>query len=195
MHSFAMSPAPRKKTKIETQRLVALFYPHYPKPSQVKTFYAAMGRTIAAWQYVESQLYEVYRSATGAQVPGAEAAAFFSVPAFRVKLNMTSAAVKFAHYGERILLAEWGTLAKRAQKKSERRNQIAHGAVWTQFLEQREERKIYIGPNLGDPREALEKKPGQDTEPITVKRLRGYEKDFRLLAMDLRAFALRIRRT
>ena len=182
----------RKFTRREMQGHIDRLYPHYPKPSQVKTFYAAIGRAIASWQTVETWLYEVYRATTGARRPGAEAAAFFSVPAFRVKLNLTGEAVKFAAYGNSVLLEEWKTLAKRAAKKSTQRNEIAHGAVWTQFQETRRERKIYIGPNLNDPRDILQRKPGQDTEPLTLKRVRAYEKDFRLLAAQFRQFALRI---
>lgn len=176
-----MSRVPRAEIK----RL----YPHFPKPSQVKTFFAAMGRTIAAWQTVETGLYEVYRASTAAQRPGAEACAFFSVPAFRTKLNLTNAAMQFVLHGKAAQLAQWATLANRAGKKSDRRNEIAHGAVWTMSQEKRHERKIYIGPNMMDFRESLKRKPGQDAEPLTLKRLRCYEKDFGLLARDLHAFA------
>jgi hypothetical protein len=176
-----------------TQSEIAQRYPHYPRPSQVKTFYAAMGRAIASWQSVETQLYEVYRACTHARIPGAEAAAFYSVPAFRTKLNFTKAAVEFVAHGEPILLDTWHNIMNRAARKSDRRNEIAHGAVWTQFQERRKERKIYLGPNLNDPRETLKHKPGQDVEPLTLRRVRGYEKDFRALAREIAQFARQIR--
>lgn len=182
------SRRPRRATRAQIERL----YPNLPKQSQVKTFHAAVGRAIAAWQIVEGSLYEVYRASTGAQRPGAEAAAFFAVPSFRTKLNLTSAAVEFTLYDQTARLEQWNTLRNRAGKKSDRRNQIAHGAVWIPFQEPRTERKIYIGPNLNDPREAMKRKPGQDMEPLTLKRLRGYEKDFRQLAKELYQFARRI---
>src|ERR1700689_440214 len=107
---------PRPVTLDQIKRL----FPDYPRPSQVKTFYAAVGRAIASWQLVESTLYDVYRVSTRAQRPGAEAAAFYSVPAFRTKLNLTSAAVKFSLFGNDALLSEWKALANQAHKKSER---------------------------------------------------------------------------
>jgi hypothetical protein len=135
-------------------------------------FYAAMGRAIAAWQFVEARLYEVYRALTSAQRPGADAAAFYSVGAFRAQLRFTNAAAQFALYGQAPLLKEWGTLLNRAGTKADRRNDIAHGAVWTEFQELRPDRKIHLGPNLGDTRDVLPpKQPGSDPEPITVKRL------------------------
>jgi hypothetical protein len=187
-----MSATQRARVRHLTQAEVSSRFPDYPKPYQVNTFYAAMGRAIAAWQSVEANLYEVYRATTGAQRPGAEAAAFFSVPAFRAKLNMTTGGVSFALQDDPTLFAEWKTLSNRAQKKADWRNAMAHGAVWTMFRETRRDRKIYIGPNLNDPREQLKRKPGQDTEPLTLARVRQYETDFRTLASELRTFSRKI---
>jgi len=184
----------RARARRVTAKEIAQLYPHYPKPSQVKTFYAAMGKAIAAWQSVESSLYEVYRACTRAAIPGAEAAAFFSVAAFRAKLTLTSAAVNFIAHDQIALLNEWKALSNRAAHKADRRNEIAHGAVWTMFQEKRKDRKIYIGPSMFDPREAMKRKPGQDTEPLTLKRVRDYEKDFRVLGRRLSHFAHRIPR-
>jgi hypothetical protein len=171
---------------------IARLYPLLPTPSQVKTFYAAMGEAIAAWQLVESALYEVYRQSTIANRPGAEACAFYAVPSFRTKLNMTSAAVQFALMANAALFAEWSTLVNQAGKRSDRRNEIAHGAVWTMFQEKRKDRKIYIGPNIMDFRHILKRKQPQETEPLTLARVRGYEKAFRLLAQQMGQFARRI---
>jgi len=184
--------ATRKAYRTMPWRDVQRLFPEMPKKSQIKTFYAAMGRTIGAWQIVEYELYEIYRACTRANRPGAEAAAFYSVPAFRAKLNMASAAVEFACLGHEALWKEWTTLRNRTDKKADRRNEIAHGAVWTKFHEPRRDRKIYIGPNMMDIRQDIRRKPGQDAEPLTLKRLRGYEKDFRDLADSLRNFAQRI---
>jgi hypothetical protein len=181
-------PKSRRATRAEIERL----FPHMPKPSQVKTFHAAMGRAIATWQDVEGAIYEVYRATTGAQRPGAEACAFYSVPAFRAKLNMTTAAVQFALLSKAADFSAWKALAERAAKKSDRRNDIAHGAVWITFQETRRERKIYIGPNAADIRESARRKSGSDTDPLTLRRLHGYEVDFRLLAKEIRDFVRRI---
>jgi hypothetical protein len=70
--------------------------------------------------------------------------------------------------------------------------EIAHGAVWIQFQEKRRERKIYIGPNMMDFRQSLKRQRSQDVEPLTLKRVQGYERNFRLLAGQLHAFARRI---
>lgn len=182
----------KPKVRSTSKELISRLYPDYPKESQIKTFYAALGRAIAAWQIVETYLYEVYRASTRAQRPGAEACAFFSVPAFRAKLNLTSAAVKFVLHGRATLLKEWGRLYNHAAETSVQRNRIAHGAVWTQFQEKRKERKIYVGPNMSDFREALKRQPGQEPEILTLTTVRGYEKDFRELAQRLREFSFKI---
>src|SRR6185437_4679649 len=105
------------------------------------------------------------RAITRSMLPGAEAAAFYSIPSFRAQLIMTGEAVAFALHDKQTLLKEWKVLADRALKKAKRRNEIAHGAVWIQFQEQRRERKIYIGPNMSDPRQSMKRKLGQDPEP------------------------------
>jgi hypothetical protein len=67
---MASSP-PETPDIIDAQPQISALYPNYPKPEQVQEFYAAMGQAIAAWQLVESNLYEVYRASTGARCPGA----------------------------------------------------------------------------------------------------------------------------
>ena len=181
-----------RKAKRVTREQIASLYPNYPRDSQIRTFHAAMGRAIAAWQAVETWLYEVYRATTASRRPGAEACAFFSVHAFQTKLSLTSAAVQFTLQDDVAALALWKTLAKKARTKANRRNEIAHGAVWTQFHETRRDRKIYIGPNMMDFRDQPRKQPNQDTEPLTLKRMRGYEKDFCLLGEQFRRFSQRI---
>jgi hypothetical protein len=180
------------RPRLMTQDEIARLFPNYPKPSQVKTFFAAMGRTIASWQSVETGLYEIYRTTTVASRPGAEACAFFSITSFRAKLNLTNAAVIFALHGHNSLLSDWKTLANRVGKKSDRRNEIVHGAVWTEVQEERPARKVYIGPNIDDYRAAPKRKPGQDIEPLTLERVSNYGKDFQVLAGQLYAFVRRI---
>ncbi|MDE2005238.1 MAG: hypothetical protein KGI51_01625 [Rhodospirillales bacterium] len=184
-----MKPAPPKRVGPEEIRQI---FPNLPTPYQVKTFYAAVGQAIAAWQNVEAALYEVYRASTGARRPGAEAAAFFAVASARAKLTLTSAAVEFAALGEPEALKGWSALRNRVGKKTNRRNDIAHAAVWILFHEKRRERKIYLGPNAMDTRGATRKGGSQDTEPLTLKRLQAYENDFRELAADLLNFARNI---
>jgi hypothetical protein len=189
-----MQPANTKRGKPSTKslrQLSELFYPNYPKKSQLKTFHAQLGKTISSWQLVENNLYAVYRNLIESARPGALAAAFFSVPAFRAKLNLTSAALRFAMYDNKQILADWQTLINKAQKKADRRNEIAHGMVYTEFNEKRKERKVYVGPILNDTRDKVSKQDNE-VEPITLKRLKEYEKDFRNLAREFRYFARRI---
>lgn len=179
----------RRVTHAEFTRL----FPHYPSASQRKTFHAAAGSAIAAWQIVEANLYEVYRATTGARRPGAEAAAFYSLEGFRAQLKMTDAAVRFAIFDNEMLLDNWKKLLTLATDKSKWRNQIAHGTVWFQYQELRHERKIYIGANISDPREGMKRaKLKQEPEPLTLRRVSAYGKDFVLLARQLDAFARRI---
>ena len=124
-------PRPRRVSRAQIETL----FPHLPRPSQIKTFYAATGRAISAWQLVESGMYEVYRATTRAALPGAEAAAFYSIGSFRAQLRAVDAAVKFVAVAANVeqLATDWTTLCNRAGKKADRRNEIAHGAVWTMF--------------------------------------------------------------
>jgi hypothetical protein len=62
-------------------------------------------RTFAPLRPYRDFVSAVYRATSLAQRPGAEAAAFFSVPAFRAKRNLTSAAVEFA-----LQHGDWGCL-------------------------------------------------------------------------------------
>jgi len=171
-------------------------FPQFPRASQRKTFYAQVGRTIATWQRVEANLYEVYRALTMARRPGAEACAFYALGTFRAQLNITDAAARFVFYGEKnkALREEWANLRNTAQTKADRRNEIAHGVVWLQQEESRRSRKIYIGPIATDPRPHLKEKkqPNHDPEPITLVRVKEYEKDFGRLATRLAKFAQRI---
>jgi hypothetical protein len=190
---MANTPGKPGRLRRVSRAQVETLFPHLPKPSQVKTFYAAAGRTISAWQLVESCLYEIYRATTRATLPGAEAAAYYAIGSFRAQLRVVDAAVGFvamAANNEK-LAEEWATLRNRAGKKSDRRNQIAHGAVWTMYQEPRRERKIYIGPNMMDTR-VKKKQGGQDAEPLTLKRVKQYENDFRLLAAQLLQFSQQI---
>lgn len=121
-------PTPRLKGV--PRAVIEQLNPNLPRTAQIKTFYAQLGRAVAAWQLVEQALYEIYRTVTGARRPGAEAAAFYLVPAFRIKLNLTTAAVRFALYDNEKLLETWANIHNRAIKKSQKRNEIAHRAVW-----------------------------------------------------------------
>lgn len=167
-------------------------FPNYPKPAQRKTFYAALGSAISTWQIVELNLYEIYRATTGANRPGAEAAGFYAIEGFRAQLKLTDAAVRFVALDHPELIDGWTNLNNQARKKSKWRNAMAHSAVWFEVNEPRPDRRIWIGPNLGDPRQKIRKLSDQDAEPLTLPRVRAYEKDFILLAKRLREFARRI---
>lgn len=177
-----------------------MLFPQFPRASQRKTFYAQIGRSIATWQRVEAHLYEVYRALTMAQRPGAEACAFYALGTFRIQLSVTDAAARFVFSGMRdktlrkTLSEEWANLRNAAQNKANRRNEIAHGAVWLQQEETRRARRIYIGPIATNPLANLKepKQANQDPEPMTLARLKEYEKDFERLAVRLFKFARRI---
>lgn len=182
----------KPKIKRVSQKMIEKRWPHLPKPSQVKTFQAQYAKTVSTWQHVEEGLYLVYQAITRSARPGAEAAAFYSVQSFRTKLNMIQGAIQLAIYDKTSLLGEWTTLSNRSQKKSERRNEIVHGMIWTEFSETKKDRKIYVGPISTDPRNKISKNPNSQSEPLTLKRLKGYENDFRNLAISLRQFSQRI---
>lgn len=167
-------------------------FPYVPSEDDLNAFLAAYGSAISSWQLVESALYEVYRAITRSQRPGAEAAAYFAVPAFRTRLNMTSSAVRYALTGKADLIEEWRLILKRAGKKSERRNEMAHGVVWSMWMEPNPERRIHVGRLSEDTRSEINPTK-QPPQPLTLTRVRQYEADFRDLSKTLRIFSYKIR--
>lgn len=184
-----------RKPKRVSEPAARVVFPYLPKRGHVRSFYALMGETIAAWQLVEVGLCEVFQSLAASQRPGTTAAAFFALESFRPKLSITNAAAQFALDGSSLLLARWDNLKNRASKKSKHRNALAHQVVYIKLSEQRKEQRIYLGPDIYDP---LASRPTQEgnvasrPEPYTATRLRQYRKEFRELASELQHFARQV---
>lgn len=183
----------KPKIKRVSQKMIEKRWPHYPKPSQSKTFAAQYGTAISVWQHVEEGLYLVYRAITQASRPGAEAAAFYSITSFSAQFGLTNAAFRFAFHDKNELLKEWGILWNAIKTQSKKRNEIVHGMIWTEFSETQKERKIYIGPISTDPNDKIPpKQPNHKPQLLTLKILKEIERDFRTLAASLRQFSQKI---
>ena len=193
---LAQPEPPKKRGRPSTKHLkefAGKLYPNFPKPSQLKTFYAQVGKTNSTWQLVEKHLYDVLHRIIMPSRPGAHAAAFFAVPSFRAKLNLTHASIQFALFDKPDLLKEWQAIYNKAGRKADRRNEIVHGMIYTEFNEKVKERKVYVAPIINDTRDKIPaKQPNTKPEPLTLRRLKEYEKDFRTLARSMREFSRRI---
>jgi hypothetical protein len=110
-----------------------------------------LGMAIAAWQFVESSLFTIYATAFDVQSVRANYDALnaaFHVPSgFRVRLDMTSAALARAGLSDN-LQAQWAGLSERAVKRSKRRNQLAHAVVCFQPYERPVGKQLFLTQNL-----------------------------------------------
>src|SRR5262249_14652351 len=120
------------------EKLQKELFPDAPSNEQVAEFLAAVGTALAAWQGVEEALYLLFERATGPKRPGASGCSFHALHTFNVKINATDAAVRFALLSappahQRKLDEEWIKLSKKAQKRSQKRNHLAHFATFTYY--------------------------------------------------------------
>lgn len=169
------------------RRYTYQIWPDHPRRGQVRSFYEAVGRSLAAWQHVEAGLYEVYRALAASRRPGAEAAAFHAVEMFSAQLRMTDKAARFVFHDTKDkksveMLKKWVSLRNRATKKSEKRNDIVHQYCYIEFIEPDKERRIYLRPSMNNPF-------FNQTDIYTAKRIRELTKDFQKLSKDLFAFS------
>ena len=66
----------------------------YADEAQQRDFFAALGRALSGWQFVESALYLVHEAAILPAIPSAFAASFHQVQTFRLKLQITDMALR-----------------------------------------------------------------------------------------------------
>ena len=126
------------------------FSPIIQMSSRILRFYAALGGAISGWQLVETALYEVYERAIVPQQPGAAAAGFHAIQTFNGKLAVTDAAIRFRLWALPDVLESWIHLKRRADKRSQRRNQLVHFSTWIMFNEENENDKIRLEPQMYD---------------------------------------------
>jgi hypothetical protein len=126
----------------------------YPAPTteEYYAFYSLLGRTVATWQMIESMLFFIFVELTRPNSLGgsvrALSAAFHTTPSFRGRLDMTNAAAREAMSVE--VLAEWEKLYKRAIKRANRRNTLAHSIVAFHPFATPPLERLYIRPHFLD---------------------------------------------
>jgi hypothetical protein len=106
-----------------------------PAEEEHLRFYAALGNCLGQWSHVEDALCTVFVEAVGATHKAssktAATAAFYSVMAAEAKIDITHSAVSFRLRGDTNseLLNRWRTLYNSADRKRQRRNNLAHFQV------------------------------------------------------------------
>jgi len=127
-----------------------------PKPTdkQISDFYVRLGVTLAAWQFVEVAIFNIYASVIGAESKdhyNALAASFHTPMSFQIKLNMTDQAIQWACQ-DASLITEWDKLYKRTHNKNQRRNKIVHSMVMFDPSRQGDNEQLFLSQNIADPK-------------------------------------------
>jgi hypothetical protein len=115
-----------------------------PTPEEMtEQMFAAVGRAITQWSFLEAQLSQLFAVCTGAAVLKRDNHiqfienwtsmwTFYAVENFRSRLQVVDAAL-FAHVyraqAEDDLRSEWGKLSLKTQKLARKRNKLAHWTV------------------------------------------------------------------
>lgn len=172
--------------------------------------FAAVGRAITQWSFVEYELSKFFTLATGAgavttsfddepvfTIDKAANAAFYAIENWRTKLQVVDAAVlAYPHDTADIeaITSRWGKLSDKASKLARKRNRLAHWFVLPAQHTGTGERSEPISPArlcppYGSPRyyaaTGFVRKPELY---LTVKQVRDLERAFCLLAAALRKF-------
>lgn len=133
----------------------------FPQPSnqQVSDFYVRLGIAVAAWQIIENDLVYTYGRTIRTEDFKSLAASFHTPISFRVRLDMTDAAIDQSAVSE-VTKQEWKKLYERLGRQAKRRNLIAHSLVLfdpkrTNLVEQ-----LFLAPHLTNPAKA----------PVTFKK-------------------------
>jgi hypothetical protein len=82
--------------------------------------------------------------------PGACGASFHAIQTFNIKLSATAAAVQFTLAEDARALDEWEKIQKKAQKKSQRRNEFVHFSTFIMYNETDPNEKIRLEPQIYD---------------------------------------------
>jgi hypothetical protein len=127
-------------------------------------FFAALGRALSCWQFVESSLHALFEAAIQPALPDALSASFHQIQTFNGKLQVTDVAVRVAllqRTREGTLkddggtLHEWEKLFDNLKKKNDRRNELAHfsgSLVYENTRKSGRRKNIRLKPQIRDTR-------------------------------------------
>lgn len=150
-------------------------------------FYAAIGKALTQWQVVETGLANIFCALVGrAGDSGLANIAFYSVRDFRLKLTMTNNVVttRFSLVAPKRTV-EWSKLFDSADKRSQKRNFLAHYQ-----LEIEKQRKIGKRCRLRPSPNSLLPDMKTDYDPTTysTQDIVAFGHSFISLGTDLTAF-------
>lgn len=158
-----------------------------PTPEQVGEFYSHFGASIAAWQFVESQLFFTFSRAVSTENIAPLVAAFHVPAGFRVRLDMTNAAVKNAGLpAEKI--AEWEKLYERAIKRAKKRNELAHSVICYKPSESNLKLQFFLSKSVASYRKVPPN--GEQADRITLSQLVDITRSFQQLRLDMALFSM-----
>lgn len=168
--------------------------------------YAAVGRAITRWGFVEEQLYQIFALCLGNVLPIKGEGdpmymldswegmwVFYSLETFFSKRTILDAAVTAYLYGtsqEEEFLEEWGKLSQKSRELAMKRNKLAH---WTVLPAQIDGTPARLMPTIGSPkywRETGRNPPGKSLTRIQVGHI---DTAFCLFEKKLLAFARKLR--
>jgi hypothetical protein len=185
-------------------------------PSELtQQMFAAVGRAITQWSFVEESLCRVFSVCVGTAIPlkdhdGVEFIEawtsmwlFYAAESFNAKRSLVNAAVT-AHVHQvpqrDELVAEWAKLSDKARTLSGKRNKLAH---WTVIPAQRRGTgaghepiaPARLMPPFGSPKYWRETGLNPLGQSLTAVQVGHIEKAFRLYAEKVRSFTLKLVRT
>jgi hypothetical protein len=145
-------------------------------------FYVAYGECFAAWSGVEQNLLSVYVFLMNSSDYASTSASYYSTTGFRAKLEMVTAVVKTASRASQDDRKKWQSLFEGASKKSRRRNELAHNAVFFGRLAEIGTKKMFLGDPQG---------PGEGSR-LHAHDLREIRQSFTALGEEIFSFWLEL---
>jgi hypothetical protein len=156
-------------------------------------FHELLGRCIAIWVIVELNLLAVLKSCMDGADADVLSSVFYAIENFRSKAGTVDSAL-FVALNDKSLRDKWsgsGGLFQRLNAKSAIRNKLAHHMV--NHIAVGKSMKVYIHPNIANPRNREGFKATRPTGGYFVTDLENIHGEFAKLADDLRMFAIEIR--
>lgn len=157
------------------------------REEEVEQFVYHMGRAIAVWQFVETELFYIYAMLMKGANEHLISVTFFHIQSFNSKIQLVKACIKQVVNDESALVI-WNKIDKELCKQTNVRNQIAHRPVSTTFSDEKIDMVSILAPSHLDVKKYdpnLYKQPGYG---LLQSDLEKAETDFRNLAISLRGF-------
>ncbi|MEG6508825.1 hypothetical protein V6C03_07560 [Methyloligella sp. 2.7D] len=118
---------------------------------ETEELFAAVGRAISEWAFVESALARLFSLSVHSSHPSAAEAAFYSATSFRTKLELLTSALAISSPNSTHC---WKALCRKLTKRSKKRNHLAH----FHFLIRSDDKgcSVRLAPPMGNPSNEIE---------------------------------------